>query len=141
MAKSIVCAIDLTESSKGVVEVATKLASSLKEHLTIIFSYRLNQSMVEDDVFLNKKEVEGKAMAEFKGMEEMFLINGLTSYEFRSEIGFLSDRLLAYMSKHEVDLLIIGQQLAQINADYKKEGIENFLDKLQIPVLVVPHPL
>lgn len=138
MAKSILCAIDLTESSQSVVEFAAKMATELNEHLTIIFSYRLNQQYREGDVLLNKKEVEEKAAQEFKGFEEKFLRNSLVSYEFRSEVGFLSDRLESYNRKNDVDLLIIGQRLAQLSADYKKTGIEDFLDKLQIPVLVVP---
>ena len=141
MAKSILCAVDLTEDSSGVVEIAAEMASNLKEHLTILFSYRLNQIIDDGDVFLSKREVEANAAREFKSFEEKFLMNGGLSYEFRSEIGFLSDRLESYIRKHDVDLLVIGQHLAENNADVKKTGIENFLDKLQIPVLVVPQRL
>jgi nucleotide-binding universal stress UspA family protein len=141
MTKSILCAVDLTDDSGGVVEVAAEMAANLNEHLTILFSYRLNQLIGDGDVFLSKKEVEEKAVREFKSFEKKFLKNGQLSYEFRSEIGFLSDRLESYIRKNEVDLLVIGQQLAQSNADVKKTGIENFLDKLQIPVLVVPRRL
>lgn len=141
MTKSILCAVDLTEDSRGVVEVAAEMATNLKEHLTILFSYRLNQLIGDGDVFLSKKEVEEEAARKFKSFEEIFLMNGQISYEFRSEIGFLSDRLESYIRKNDVNLLIIGQQLAQSNAEIKKTGIENFLDKLQIPVLVVPRQL
>ncbi len=141
MAKSILCAVDLTDDSRGVVEVAADMAANLKEHLTILFSYRLNQLIGDGDVFLSKKEVEDEAARKFKSFEEKLLMNGQISYEFRAEVGFLSDRLESYIRKNEVDLLVIGQQLAQNNEEVKKAGIENFLDKLKIPVLVVPQRL
>ncbi len=139
MAKTILCAIDLSDSSDHVVEVASKMASNLREHLTVLFSYRLNQSINEADVFLNKKEVEKKALAKFKNFEEDFLISGITSYEFRSEIGFLSDRLDSYKKRNDIDMLIIGQHLAKVNMDHKDSGLDNFLTKLQIPILVIPQ--
>ena len=141
MAKTILCAIDLSEASNHVVSVASKMASNLKEHLTVLFSYRLNQSINEADVFLNKREVEEKAMAKFKSFEVDFLMSGLTSYEFRSEVGFLSDRLDSYSKKNDIDILIIGQHLAQGSNDLRGSGLDNFLNKLQIPVLVVPETI
>lgn len=139
MAKTILCAIDLSDSSDHVVEVASKMASNLSEHLTVLFSYRLNQSINEADVFLNKKEVEKKALEKFKNFEQNFMINGITSYEFRSEIGFLSDRLDSYKKRNDIDMLIIGQHLAQVNVDHKDSGLDNFLTNLQIPILVIPQ--
>src|SRR5689334_6019217 len=85
MTNTILCTIDLSESSQHVVQWAVVMAQQLKTHLTILYTYRLIQPQ-SGEVILLKKNIEETAIQNFKVIESEQLIGKGISYDFRTEI-------------------------------------------------------
>ena len=73
MANTILCTINLPESSKEAVQWAVTMAQQLKVHLTILYTYRLIQSQAGEVVQL-KKIIEEDAYKQFLDNEKKLLI-------------------------------------------------------------------
>lgn len=132
MSKGILCAIDFSDTSNEALRWAIDLARKLNEHLTVLYTYRLlarNGGALE-----MKKKMESEALKNFSALEKDLLMNKGVSYEFKSEVGFVADRVKHHTDKNEVDLLVIGKNS---NAG-SSESLEDLMKKLDVPLVVVP---
>ncbi len=136
--KAILCALDFTETSDQVIKVALELAAQKHTNLVVLYAYRLLQPK-NQDIAEYRKDIETRAREDFDGIVKRLHINGDVPYEFRSEIGFLSDRIEVYLKKHAVDVIVMSQSLAHNINEHKGLTFEHFLDSTKIPVLVVPE--
>jgi nucleotide-binding universal stress UspA family protein len=134
--KPVLCALDFSESSPSVIKSALEVAVRHKTSLIVLFSYRLMHPF-ENTIAEYRKEVESQAI---KNFEELInsVPNENVKYEFRSEIGFLSDRIEAYVEKNDVGLIVIGQEMANTIQEHEGHSLEHFLNQINIPVLIVP---
>ncbi len=135
--KAILCALDFSATSHNVVRAALELADRKKERLVILYAYRLLQP-AGADVASYRKSVEEQARTEFSELVAKLKMNGDVTYEFRAEIGFLSDRVEIFMRNNEVDLIVMGQHLVNTIHEHKGLSFEAFLNDSKVPVLVVP---
>ena len=136
--KTILCAIDFSEASYDVVKVAVDMAKQKKANLIVLYAYRLIQPQSQE-IKEFRNSIEERAKSDFKALANRLDIqdNGLVTYEFRAEIGFISDRIDAYLRKNAVEIIIVGKDLAYSINDQKERTVEHFLET-KIPVLVVP---
>jgi len=58
---------------------------------------------------------------------------------FRTEIGFLSDRLEAFIKFGDVKLLIMSNNTAADIYEHKSLTLKEFTKKVDVPILVVPE--
>lgn len=135
--KTILCALDFSAASDNVVRAALELADRKKERLVLLYAYRLLQP-AGADIASYRKGVEAQARAEFSELIAKLKINGTVPYEFRAEIGFLSDRVEIFMRTNEVDIIVMGQHLVDTIHEHKGLSFEAFLNDRKVPVLVVP---
>lgn len=135
----ILCALDLSEASLPVLEVAMEMANRCESHLTVLFSYRLIQEDAKSEIIELRKSVESRAKHEFELLETKLNGRKTPSYDFRMEIGFLSDRIESFNKKNPVDLVVIGQRLASTMSEHKGSTFQQFISSVKIPVLLVPE--
>lgn len=130
---TILCLIDLSESSKKTVEWSIALSKKLNAHLTVIFNYRLNGERKEDAV-QDKRNREVKAVHDFAEIEKELLKNAGIHYDLRSEIGFVYDRIEEHARKKNILLAVVQKKMAFD----KKDFMEELVEKIQVPLVIIP---
>ena len=128
----ILCLTDFSEASQHALRWATDMAATLQAHLTILYSYRLLESKIE--VIYRKKQTETEALQKFLQWETELLVNKKVDYEFRSEVGFMTDRVAAFVDQNAVCMLVIDNKMINDN----KETIQQLIENLRVPMVIVP---
>jgi nucleotide-binding universal stress UspA family protein len=133
MSKSILCAIDFSESSLNALKWAAELSAKFNSHLTVLYPYRLLQTSKEDVVELKKKNVE-LATRKFEALENDYLNGKVTSFEFTPEVGFLTDRIEDHLRKNSILMMVIGKNMNSSS----QENLDDLLNSVKVPVVVIP---
>ena len=129
----IICTIDFSESSKEALKWSVSLAALLKSHLTILYTYRLVNTYNGEAVEI-KKRIEENAFQNFAALKREVLDGHDISYDFRVEVGFVSNRVRHYASKNSVSFLVMGNKMNSTN----KESFDELAENLQVPLVIVP---
>lgn len=135
---AILCALDFSDASDNVMEVALEMAAQKQTNLVVLFAYRLLQPESQE-ITEYRKNMEKQAQSDFATLTKKLKINGDVPFEFRAEIGFISDRIEVYMKRNPVGLVVLGQNLANSINEHKGLPLENFLQTMKVPVLIVPE--
>lgn len=133
MTNSILCTIDLSESSKPAVRWAVTMAQQMKTHLTILYTYRLLQYRNGEALQL-KRKMEDEARQIFLLLETELLAGKGISYDFKTEIGFVTDRIEDHAKKNTLSFLVMNKHAN----DAGKETIDELMEHIHVPVLLVP---
>lgn len=133
MNNTILCTIDFSEASKDVLKYAVNLSRERKNHITVLYAYRLagNYNGATVDV---KRRIEAEAKAKFKVLEMEVLSRSGVSYDFNAEVGFVSHRISEFARKNKVSFLVMGKKMV---AD-SKEVFDDLAENLHVPLVVVP---
>src|SRR5579871_5189293 len=91
--QSILCVIDFSESSVHALQWAINLGLKFDAHVTIVHPYRLNHSNKEEDMVAIKKTIDQDAALNFNRIASPILKDSAISYDFRPEVGFITDRV------------------------------------------------
>ncbi len=137
--KTILCAIDFSESSLQAIKWTMIMAQLYKAQVTFLFCYRL---IVGDDTVasLNMKcDMEAKAASQFLEIEKNYMKATSVPYQFVSEVGFFSSRIGQFIRKTPVTLLVVGNSMIENFSEYKNLSFEHFLTTLKIPVIIAPQ--
>jgi nucleotide-binding universal stress UspA family protein len=130
---TILCTIDFSDSSKHALEWAIQVARKLKAHLSILYTYRLVTSQKEE-VLQMKKKLEDDSAKTFLAWEKELLKGRGVLYDFKTEIGFMNDRITEHSKKNAISLLVIGR-----NGNIKnKESFDELVNHIDIPLVIVP---
>lgn len=132
-ARSILCTIDFSRSSHEAVLWAVQLARQLNAHLTVLYTYRLIQYRSGEALQL-KRDIEASASHQFELLERELLAGKGISYDFKVEIGFIADRVEDYARKNTLNFLVTNKNLHNGG----KEFIDELIEHIQVPLLVVP---
>jgi nucleotide-binding universal stress UspA family protein len=133
MTKSILCAIDFSESSLHALQWAAELSSQFKCHLTVLYPYRLLQTSKGDVVGLKQKNLD-MATQKFEVLKKEFLHGKVNSYNFSAEVGFLSDRIEDHIEKNSIMMMILGKNMNSASQD----NLQDLINNISVPVLIVP---
>jgi hypothetical protein len=132
-ASLVLCVVDFSEASNRALRWAVKMARCLNAHITILHTFRLLQSK-NGEVLSLKRKKEEEAANQFKAIEKDVLVPEKISYDFRTEVGFFTDRVEDYASRNSIELLVIDKTMIDKNMETFEELIKN----LQIPLVVIP---
>jgi hypothetical protein len=132
MTKGILCAIDFSTASADALRWSINLAQRLSVPLTVLYTYRLFKH--NGEAVALKKQMEADAARNFSIVEKEMLKDKGIKYEFRSEIGFVDDRIAEHIKNNEVSFLVIDRGLSARS----KESLEDFIGNVQIPLVIVP---
>ena len=135
--KPILCALDFSESSLEVMKVAFEIGTRFDSPVTGLFSYRLIQ-LPDVAIAEYRKSTEARALQDFCALIRKLNINESVKYEFRSEIGFLSDRLEVYGQQNKIGLIVMSQEMAGSIHEHKNLSLQDFVKALKIPLFIVP---
>lgn len=133
MGKTILCTIDLSDSSKQAIEWAVTMAQQLKAHLTVLYTYRLIPNR-PGEVLQLKKKIEDDAHARFKLVEKEHLTGKGISYDFRTEVGFVSDRIEDHAKHNNLNFVVMDKNMGANS----KETFEELMEHVHVPMLLVP---
>lgn len=136
--KQILCAIDFSESSGKVLEVAAGIASAYQAHLIVLFPYRLIHNGYRGDIPSLKVKLETEAREKFQNLRKNLAGYDQLSCEFAAEIGFMADRIAAHVSKKDIELVIIGQHLNAATNDPKGFNLQELIAHSGLPFVIVP---
>ena len=126
--------IDFSEASRDALKAAVGVAGSTGSRLSVLYPYRLNQPRTVPDVATWKKSIDADANSSFNRMTINLFKDSNVLWEFKSEVGFINDRVEAFTQKHNVGLVVMSSELSK-NSNEKLEGM---IDKLTCPLLIVP---
>lgn len=133
MDNTILCTIDFSEPSKDVLMYAVNLSKQFKSHITILYTYRLLNSQNGELVDM-KKKIEEQAKQNFSLLEKEVLVGSGVSYDFKIEVGFVSNRVREYAKKNGVSFLVMGRKMNGRN----KESFDELTENIHVPLVIVP---
>jgi hypothetical protein len=132
MTNGILCAIDFSSASADALKWSINLAQRLSIPLTILYTYRLFKH--NGEAVAVKKQMEADAARNFSIIENEMLKDKGIKYEFKSEIGFVDDRIADHIKNNKISFLVMDRGLNSRS----KESLEDFIGNLQIPLVIVP---
>ena len=134
MSLSILCVIDFSESSKKALQWAVSSASNDKSHLTILYPYRLIHVPLGESAMALRKKIEEEANRNFKILEKDLLLDKKISYDFKTEVGFIADRVEEHTKVQPINFLVIDKNIRTSN----KEAFDDLMESTHVPVVIVP---
>jgi hypothetical protein len=132
MNNQIICATDLSESSRGSVKWSVKLARKLKSSLTILYTYRLLKQ--NDEAVTGKKKIEEEGWNAFRNLERELLADKGVAYKFKMEVGFVDDRIEQLVKTNKISFVVMGRNMSVKD----RESFDELLEHLQTPLVIVP---
>jgi nucleotide-binding universal stress UspA family protein len=133
MNDAILCTIDLSDSSRDVLKYAIDLSKERKNHITVLYAYRLISDFNGETVEM-KKRIEDNAKHQFAILEKEILAKTGVSYDFKVEVGFVSNRVREYARKNGVSFLVMGKKMNTSS----KESFDELAENLHVPLVIVP---
>jgi nucleotide-binding universal stress UspA family protein len=106
----------------------------LNVHLTVLHPYRLNQLEKKEDMVAVKKRLDLDAAQNFERIGQGLFNGQKVSVDFRSEVGFIPDRVQDFARRNNILLLVIGVDLAMGT----KEGLEEIVKEIEVPLVIIP---
>ena len=137
--KTILCAIDFSESSLHALKWTMKMAKLTHAQVTVLFCYRLIAAQDDAETLSLKKNMENEALKKFNEIEKGMDHSKTVSYQFVTEVGFYPFRIEMFIRKSPVNMLVLGNSIIDNFNEYKSLSFEQFLKSSKIPVVVVPE--
>lgn len=131
--KAVLCTIDFSQSTRHSLEWAVSMTRQLRAHLTILYTYRLIQPR-SGEIFNQKKVIEQEAKQKFEVLERDYLANTGVSYDFKIEVGFITDRIEDRAKKNTLDFVVMDKTM-RANSN---ESLEELMEHIHVPLLIVP---
>lgn len=131
MADSILCAIDFSDASLRALQWAIDQAKLNQYHLHILYTYRL-QAVAQESAFQVKQKMVDTANKKFAEVEKERLNKKNINYDFRTEVGFLEDRLVDRIAKNSVKSVVLPKALCKGN-----DSLNEVLENVGVPVVMV----
>ena len=128
----ILCTTDFSVSSQEALRWSIDLAKQLGAHITVLYTYRLFKG--DGEVVSSKRIIEEEALRNFGRLEKELLAGSGLDYDFKSEVGFVSDRVEMHAKKRNVSFLVMGKNMPDLN----REGFEELMSQLRFPLVIVP---
>ena len=136
--KTILCAIDFSESSLHTLKYTMSMAQLYHAQVTVLYCYRLISADKEGESLYMKRDMEAKSLEQFKEIEKKLTHTGKGSYVFVSEVGFFPSRIESFIRKTPVSLLVMGNSIVENFNEYKSLSFDEFLRETKVPVVIVP---
>jgi nucleotide-binding universal stress UspA family protein len=133
MMKGILCTVDFSESSRDALKWAVSVAKLLNSSITILYTYRLLNSTNAEATEL-KKKIEDNARKNFVILEKEILSGCGVPYEFKVEVGFISNRVKHYTKNDSVRFVVMSNKMNSSN----KETFDELAETMQVPLVIVP---
>ena len=134
MEGTILCVIDFSVSSRKTLQWAIDNACQTKSRLTVLYPYRLTKLQNGESAFEMRKKIEDEAQSRFHELEIELLADAQIPYEFKTEVGFLANRVEAHSKSQGVNFLVVNRDLKTSH----RESFDDLVEHTQIPVVIIP---
>lgn len=134
MSASILCVIDFSASSRKALQWAVSNARTHKSHLTVLYPYRLTRAQYGESAIAMRKKIEDEAQKNFGILEQDLLLDKKISYDFKTEVGFIADRVEEFTKNHPINFLVIDKNIRATN----KESFDDLVENMQVPLVIIP---
>jgi nucleotide-binding universal stress UspA family protein len=128
------CILDFSDPSIRALKWAIEVASIYHYHLSIVHPYRLQSVSQNEDVFQVKKNKEDTAALRFAELEKELLNGKGIPFDFRSEVGFLRDRVEDRVKRNSTLLVVVGKGMNSI----AKENYDELIGSVTVPLVIIP---
>lgn len=81
-----------------------------------------------------KKAIEQEALQKFEALEKEYLQDKGISYDFKIEVGFVTDRIEDRVKKNSLDFVIMDKTMRSNS----NESFEELIEHIHVPMLLVP---
>ena len=78
--------------------------------------------------------MEEEASKNFGDLEKDLLTGKGIRYDFKTEVGFVDDRIEDHAKKNKISFLVMGKNMSIRN----KESFDELMEHLQVPLVIVP---
>lgn len=129
---SLLVVTDFSDSSLQALQWAILEAQFRRLKIAVLYPYRLDSLRQTDNLPTLRKELDREAIQKFEQMAQGLLMRSGVPFDFRSEVGFLRDRIADFTKKHDVELVVMERQMAQA------ESFPELLSELKMPLMIVP---
>ena len=136
--KTILCAIDFSESSLSAIHWTLETAQLTGAKVTVLFCYRLIPTADHKESLELKRNSEEAAKMKFNEIEKSLVHGRPLSCQFICQIGFFPFLIDMQLRNAAIGLLVMGKSIVQSFTDYKSLSFEQFLKDTKVPVVVVP---
>jgi nucleotide-binding universal stress UspA family protein len=126
--------VDFTEPSARALQWAIEAATAYHAHLSVIYPYRLQSTSKNEDMLQMKKRTEEDAAKQFAQYEREFLKGKDIQFDFRTEVGFLRDRVEDRAKKASVSLVVVSKAMNKEG----KESYDELISSANIPLVIIP---
>jgi nucleotide-binding universal stress UspA family protein len=133
MDNTILCTIDFSDSSRDVLKYAVNLSKQYNSHITVLYTYRLLNSLNGEVIDIRKK-IEEQAKQNFSILEKEVLAGSGVSYDFKIEVGFVSNRVREYAKTNGVSFLVMGKKMNGSS----RESFDELAENIHVPLVIVP---
>ena len=131
--KTILCTVDFSPSTRQSPAWGVSMAKQMRAHLSVLHAYRLIQTR-SGEIVEQKKILEREAYKKFEMLEKECLSGQGISYDFKIEVGFVSDRIEDRAKKNLLDFIVMDKNL-KTNSN---ESFEELMEHIHVPILVIP---
>jgi hypothetical protein len=128
----ILCVIDVNDHPDQALRIAVKAAEANHVSLTVLYPYRLTGVSAD---LASKSAFDVEATESIKLLASPFLKDTIVNCEFLAEVGFMKDRVYAFLRKNRPGLVIFSKG----TANRHREGLNELLDVLEVPFMIVPQ--
>ena len=132
--ETILCVIDFSDSSRKTLQWAIDRACKSRSHLTVLYPYRLKRLQNGESAREMRKKIEDEARSSFDLLENDLLTKVQISYDFKTEVGFLANRVEEHSKNHTVCFLVVNRDLRTS----QRESFDDLVENIQIPVVILP---
>jgi len=132
MPNDILCPIDFSEQSKTTLKWAARFSTEQACGLTILFTYRIMKG--SDDLVAWKNKVEADAVQKFITLEQEWLKASGVHYSFLMEVGFMNDRVEAFVKKNPIRYLVLDR-----TGYADRDAFDHMVSHLKAPLVIVPQ--
>lgn len=81
-----------------------------------------------------KKVIEQEAQQKFRTLEKNYLTNQGIAYDFKIEVGFISDRIEDHAKKNDLSFLVMDKTMK----GNSNESLDELANHIHVPMLLVP---
>lgn len=81
-----------------------------------------------------KKVIEDEARQKFQAIEKEYLAKTGIAYDFKIEIGFVSDRIEDHAKNNALNFVVMDKHV-RANSN---ETIEELIERVHVPILLIP---
>lgn len=138
--KKILYPTDFSDKSVFCLKKVLKAPEFADSEFFLLHAFRLIGADAESkNLVAAKRMLEINSINAFNKLNEDFLKQSNQRFNFLSEVGFVSDRVISNISEYDIDLLILCDNMREEIYEKAGKDYQNMLERIPCPMLLMPE--